>query len=357
MALQRREFRLRDALQPLRDGNAAFTYVLIDCPPSLGLLTLNALVAADSVLVPLQCEFFALEGISHLSAPSRRCRRGLNPSLRPAGNRADHVRPPQQPLRPRRRRRPRLFRRHASMRRSSPATSASPRRRATASRCSSTICARPDPRPMSAWPPKCCAASAGARAGAPGPRSQPAPRPRPRRPAGGDGSRGSRRPGAPARCPRPARTRPVPAARRHANRSVAELTASIRGQGILQPCSSGHTLTARPLPDHRRRAPLARRPGRPGCTRSRCSPRLSDADAMAAALVENLQRAGPQPDGGGRGLPAADRRVRAHPGAARRRGRQVAQPRREHAAPAHRPAAVQQQVSGARSPPGTPARC
>jgi chromosome partitioning protein len=61
--LPRREFRLRDAIEPIRKD---FHFILIDCPPALDLLTLNALVAADSVLVPIQCEFFALEGISEL---------------------------------------------------------------------------------------------------------------------------------------------------------------------------------------------------------------------------------------------------------------------------------------------------
>ncbi len=65
--MERREYRLADALRALPGSSApAFDYILIDCPPALGLLTLNALVAADALLVPLQCEFFALEGLSHL---------------------------------------------------------------------------------------------------------------------------------------------------------------------------------------------------------------------------------------------------------------------------------------------------
>jgi len=74
----RREYRLREALAVVRD---CYDYVLIDCPPSLGLLTVNGLVAADRLLVPLQCEYFALEGISELMATLQRVQRGLNPTL------------------------------------------------------------------------------------------------------------------------------------------------------------------------------------------------------------------------------------------------------------------------------------
>ncbi len=80
----RREFRLRDRLAEIRRG-ADYNFVLIDCPPSLGLLTLNALVAADSVLVPLQCEFYALEGISSLLHTVEVVRRNFNPSLQLQG--------------------------------------------------------------------------------------------------------------------------------------------------------------------------------------------------------------------------------------------------------------------------------
>lgn len=77
-----RELRLRKALQPIRMD---FDHILIDCPPSLGLLTLNALCAADAALVPLECEFFALEGLSHLVRTIERVRRSFNPDLRIQG--------------------------------------------------------------------------------------------------------------------------------------------------------------------------------------------------------------------------------------------------------------------------------
>jgi len=75
---ERREFRLRDALAA---ADTPHDHILIDCPPSLGLLTLNALTACDTVLVPLQCEFLALEGLSHLVHTIERVKRRFNPAL------------------------------------------------------------------------------------------------------------------------------------------------------------------------------------------------------------------------------------------------------------------------------------
>jgi chromosome partitioning protein len=75
---ERREYRLKDAIAPLRDR---FQYIVLDCPPALDLLTLNALVAADSVLIPMQAEYFALEGISELLDTVERIRVELNPGL------------------------------------------------------------------------------------------------------------------------------------------------------------------------------------------------------------------------------------------------------------------------------------
>ncbi|MBR6953584.1 MAG: ParA family protein [Clostridia bacterium] len=76
--LPQREHRLKNVLQPAR---ALYDFIMIDCPPSLGLLTLNALTAADTVLIPIQCEYFALEGVSSLMNTLNRVRKSLNPGL------------------------------------------------------------------------------------------------------------------------------------------------------------------------------------------------------------------------------------------------------------------------------------
>jgi chromosome partitioning protein len=73
-----REFYLKKAIAPLREK---YDYILIDCPPSLGILTLNGLAAADGVLVPMQCEYFALEGITLLLQTVKKVQQGINPQL------------------------------------------------------------------------------------------------------------------------------------------------------------------------------------------------------------------------------------------------------------------------------------
>ena len=95
MTMIGREMRLRNALKPVRN---LYDVILIDCPPALNLLTLNALVAADSVLVPMQCEYYALEGLSALMGTIEQIRASVNPDLRARGHPAHHVRPAQQPV-------------------------------------------------------------------------------------------------------------------------------------------------------------------------------------------------------------------------------------------------------------------
>jgi chromosome partitioning protein len=82
VGVERRDHRLSDAIQQI---SASYDHVIIDCPPSLGVLTLNALIAAQYVLIPLQCEYLALEGLAQLKGTLDRVRDGLNPSLRILG--------------------------------------------------------------------------------------------------------------------------------------------------------------------------------------------------------------------------------------------------------------------------------
>ena len=75
---EERDFFLKRALEPVKNS---YDFILIDCPPSLGVLTLNGIAAADEVLIPMQCEYFAMEGLSHLLQAVKRIQKGLNPNL------------------------------------------------------------------------------------------------------------------------------------------------------------------------------------------------------------------------------------------------------------------------------------
>ena len=82
VSMEEREYRLKNSLNPLRMN---YDYILIDCPPSLGLLTINALAAADHVIIPVQCEYYALEGLGQLLHTVNLIREGLNPDLQVMG--------------------------------------------------------------------------------------------------------------------------------------------------------------------------------------------------------------------------------------------------------------------------------
>lgn len=83
--LERREFRLKEALAETAGQGSKYTHIFIDCPPSLGLLTVNSLVAADRAIIPVQTEYYALEGLAQLMSTIAAVRERLNPSLRIAG--------------------------------------------------------------------------------------------------------------------------------------------------------------------------------------------------------------------------------------------------------------------------------
>jgi cellulose biosynthesis protein BcsQ len=160
--IDRKTYRLADAIAALvkrADPNRTYSYILVDCPPSLNLLTINALSAADAILVPLQCEFFALEGLSQLIKTVERVKASLNPRLTIQGvvltmfDRAT-ICPS---------RWPKTFAAcwaTRSTRQSYRGMSGCPRRPPTASRSSSMTTPVSDRRPISAWPRKSSAASA-----------------------------------------------------------------------------------------------------------------------------------------------------------------------------------------------------
>ena len=79
---EKRDFYLKHALEPVRNR---YDYIMIDCPPSLGILTINGMAAADAALIPMQCEYFAMEGLTHLLQTIRRIKKGINPKLEIGG--------------------------------------------------------------------------------------------------------------------------------------------------------------------------------------------------------------------------------------------------------------------------------
>ncbi|OQB13151.1 MAG: Sporulation initiation inhibitor protein Soj [Firmicutes bacterium ADurb.Bin193] len=78
VSMDRREYRLKECIHSIRDD---YDYIIIDCPPSLGLITVNAFACADSILIPIQCEYYALEGVSQLMSTVKQVKKHLNPSL------------------------------------------------------------------------------------------------------------------------------------------------------------------------------------------------------------------------------------------------------------------------------------
>ena len=341
VSLPERERRLGRFLAPLRDQ---FDSIFIDCPPSLGLLTLNALVAADAVLIPLHCEYFALEGLADLVATLRRVRASLNPSLD-----IDGVLLTMHDERTNLRSRSLVTfapssRRRCS-RRPSRATSASrgaqpwqargPVRREVARRRRHTVGARRDGR-------RACSERAGSDAatltrkqrlsrGSPEQR-QTLIRSQERMDQSEALGKGLSAliPDAPE--PQAAtievdvdllRPNSYQPRLRVDDARLDELAQSIRTHGVIQPIVVAPA-SDDGVPDHRRRTPLARRAaGRPP-SRARRRTRRGDAedrhDMLEMALIENIQRENLNAIEEGHRVPAAGRRVPPDAGRHRRRG-------------------------------------
>ena len=146
IAMDRREYRLKDALSKVAGD---YDYIFIDCPPSLELLTLNALCAADSILVPVQCEYYALEGLSDLLSTVRIVKRALNPDIAMEGVVLTMGAPTSRSRWPKR---SSAISPDRSTPPSSPATYGSPRPPATGSPCRPTTAFPAGRRPMPPWP-------------------------------------------------------------------------------------------------------------------------------------------------------------------------------------------------------------
>ena len=326
--VEARERRLVDASS--QDVADRYDYIFIDCPPSLGLLTVNALTAADAVLIPLQCEYYALEGLTQLLATIDLIRDHLNPDARARGRPPDDVRRPDEPVGRRRRRGatplgPSVFdtvdpAQRASVRGAEPRPADrdyGPTRagaiayRALAPRSSGV--ARRTRRPSversaQSWPsdrrrrirraPSVSWWRMTVRPDRPASLGRGLASLIPQRSAGHAGHRGDPDGADPPE--------PVPAAQAHRRCGrLATLTASVAEHGVIQPILV--TEIARRLPARRRRAPTSRRRrgrprphpgGRPAARRPR--------PARARARREPAAR-GPRPDRGGLGLSPAHR--------------------------------------------------
>ena len=339
----------------LLDGVATdYDYVLIDCPPSLGLLTVNALTAADSVLIPIQCEYYALEGLGQLLATLNLVRDHLNPDLAIKGvvltmydartnlradvaaevrrHLGDRVYDTVIPRSVRLSEAPSYGLPIAPVRARSRAAPTPTRARRRAPRAATAR------RPTAARPRSPTDRSAG-RSARRSQRWRASMTVRPERPAASDGAspRSSRSAAEPAR--RRPRSRSTGSARTRASRGSGWTTPSStasprasREHGVLQPILVTETLDGYQLVAGERRVRAAQLAGLeriPAVVRQ-----LADREQLELALVENLQRADLDPIEEAQRLPAAHRRVRASPRRRSRRGRPGALDGREHAAPA-----------------------